>query len=322
MPRGSLARFLDLEPEHVEFRDAVLAGLARVPRSIPCRFLYDAQGSALFEQICELPEYYVTRTELAILRAHAPAMARLIGPACQLIEFGSGASRKVRLLLDALERPAVYAPVDISREFLREAASLVAGDFPQLAVIAICADYSDPRMVAGLPPPGRGRRVGFFPGSTIGNLEPADAVAFLRGCRAILGPRGGMLVGVDLKKDPDVLHRAYNDAAGVTAAFTLNLLARVTRELPAELDVARFEHDAFYNADVGRIEIYARSLADQLVSVAGRSFAIAAGERLHVENSYKYTVAEFRALGLRAGFRPIAVWTDPAELFSVHYLET
>ena len=321
MPHGNLARFLDLEPEHVEFRDAVLAGLARQPRSIPCRFLYDAQGSALFEQICELPEYYVTRTELGILREHAPAMARLIGPACQLIEFGSGASRKVRLLLDALERPAVYAPVDISREFLREAASLVAGDFPQLAVIAICADYSDPRVVAGLPPPGSGRRVGFFPGSTIGNLEPAEAVAFLRGCRAILGPRGGMLVGVDRKKDHGVLHRAYNDAAGVTAQFTLNLLARVRRELGAELDVARFAHDASYNADVGRIEIYARSLADQLVTVAGHRFAIAAGERLHVENSYKYSRAEFQALAQRAGFRPAAVWTDPDALFSVHYLE-
>jgi dimethylhistidine N-methyltransferase len=321
MPRANLARFLDLEPASVAFRDAVLAGLARSPRSIPCRFLYDAQGSALFEQICELPEYYVTRTELAILRAHAPAMARLIGPACQLIELGSGASRKVRLLLDALERPAVYAPVDISREFLREAASRVAADFPELAVIAICADYSDPRMVGGLPPPAGGRRVGFFPGSTIGNLEPAEAVAFLRGCRAILGSRGGMLVGVDLKKDPEVLHRAYNDAAGVTAAFTLNLLARVKRELGAELDVARFRHDAFYNPAPGRIEIYARSLADQLVTVAGRTFAIAAGERLHVESSYKYTVPEFQALGQRAGFRPVAVWTDPAELFSVHYLE-
>jgi len=320
MRRGNLAAFLDFAPAEESFRDAILAGLSRPMKAIPCRFLYDARGSKIFEAICELPEYYVTRTELALLAERAAEMAALIGPRCQLVEFGSGASRKVRLLLDALVEPAAYVPVDISADFLREAASLVAADFPDLKVTAICADYMEPRFLPAFPVAHEGTRVGFFPGSTIGNLTPAEAVAFLSGCHQALGPRGAMVVGVDLKKDPALLHAAYNDAAGVTADFTLNLLVRANRELEADFDLGRFRHEAFYNAEAGRIEIYIESLIDQIVTVAGRRIRFGARERIHAEYSYKYTIGEFQALAARAGFHARACWTDAAPCFSVHYL--
>jgi dimethylhistidine N-methyltransferase len=319
MPRGTLKAYLDFAPREEGFRDAALAGLRRAPKSIPCRFLYDRRGSALFEQICDLPEYYVTRAETAILTERAGEIASLIGPRCRLIEFGSGASHKVRLLLEVLDQPLSYVPIDISGETLHQAASSIAADFPALEVVAVCADYMEPRRLPDLAQKPGGRRVGFFPGSTIGNLTPDEALEFLRGCRALLGPGGGMIVGADLKKDPALLHAAYNDAAGVTAQFTLNLLERMNRELDADFDLSRFEHEAFYNGHAGRVEIYIHSLMDQIVTVAGRRFMFARDERVHVEYSYKFSVAEFQALARHAGFKPVQCWTG-AGLFGVHYL--
>jgi dimethylhistidine N-methyltransferase len=310
--------FHDLAPGEESFRDAVLKGLGRNPKSIPCKFLYDARGSALFEEICRLPEYYPTRTEIAILEQNAAAIAARIGPHSRLIEFGAGAITKARILLRALDRPSAYVPVDISRELLRDAAVSLAEDFPSLSVVAVCADYTRPFTLPALPGPS-GKRVGFFPGSTIGNFDPDAAADFLANYAGILGPGGEMLIGVDLKKDPVILDAAYNDRAGVTAEFNLNLFERINRELDGDLDINRFEHVAFYNETEGRIEIYIRSLANQEAWVAGIPILFAKGELIHTEYSYKYSVAEFRALAGRAGFRAVETWTDPAELFSVHY---
>jgi L-histidine Nalpha-methyltransferase len=317
---GALTAFHDLTPAEESFRDAVLSGLARRAKALPCRFLYDERGSALFEAICELPEYYLTRAEMALLAERAPEIAHLAGRHAQLIEFGSGSSRKVRLLLEALAEPAAYVAIDISREPLRRAAEDLAADFPDLPVIAICADYLQPLRLPPLPTRGDGRRLGFFPGSTIGNFTPEDAVAFLAGCRQALDRGGALLIGVDLVKDPAVLDAAYNDAAGVTAAFNLNLLERVNRELDGDFDLDRFAHEAFYNEAASRIEIYIRSLADQIVTVAGHRFRFAEGERIHTEDSCKYSIAGFQRLAARAGFRPQRSWTDADALFSVHLL--
>jgi L-histidine Nalpha-methyltransferase len=318
MMDGSRFAFHDLAPGEESFRDAVLKGLGRARKAIPCKFFYDVRGSALFEEICRLPEYYPTRTEIGILEENAGEIAAQMGPHCRIIEFGSGASHKARILLQALDRPAAYVPVDISREHLREAAASLAEDFPELPVIAVCADYTRPFRLPPLAGPG-GKRVGFFPGSTIGNFEPDAAADFLVNCADILGSGGEMLIGVDLKKETRILEAAYNDRAGVTAAFNLNLLERINRELDGDIDPDCFEHFAFYNETEGRVEIYIRSLADQDASIAGRCLTFAAGELIHTEYSYKYAVPEFRALAARAGFRPVDTWTDPAELFSVHY---
>jgi dimethylhistidine N-methyltransferase len=318
MRNDACIAFYDLAPGEESFRDAVFAGLSRANKRIPCKFFYDARGSALFEEICRLPEYYLTRTEIAILEDSSADIAAHMGPHCRLIEFGSGASHKVRILLQALDRPAAYVPVDISREHLRDAAIGLAEDFPSVPVIAVCADYTRPFRLPPLPGAG-GKRVGFFPGSTIGNFEPDAAVAFLGNYARILGSGGEMLIGVDLKKDVEILEAAYNDRAGVTAAFNLNLLERINRELDGDLDLDGFEHVAFYNETAGRVEIYIRSLADQPARIAGTRFDFAADELIHTEYSYKYSVGEFRELAAEAGFRPVDTWTDPAELFSVHY---
>jgi L-histidine Nalpha-methyltransferase len=315
---GGVFAFHDLAPSEESFRDAVLAGLGQEPKTLPCKFFYDARGSALFEQICDVPEYYLTRTEIAILEENAGAIAAYIGAHCRLIELGSGASRKVRILLAALEAPAAYVPVDISREHLREAAARLAADFPKLSVVAVCADYTRAFALPPLPGPA-GKRVGFFPGSTIGNFEPEAVVRFLAHCAELLGPDGEMLVGVDLKKTREVLERAYNDRAGLNAAFNLNLLARINRELGGSLDLDRFEHLAFYNGEKGRMELYLKSLAEQAATIAGRHFHFAEGELIHTENSYKYAIPEFHALAAQAGFLPVHTWTDPGDLFSVHY---
>jgi dimethylhistidine N-methyltransferase len=302
-----------------EFSRAVLDGLTRKPRAIPAKFLYDARGSALFDAICELPEYYLTRTETSILKNCASELAQLAGPGCALVEFGSGSSVKTRLLLDAMPELAAYVPIDISRQHLDATAAKLRRDYPWLRVEPVCADYMAleelPADVNGAP------RLGFFPGSTIGNLEPQDATSFLRRARHLLGDRGAMVLGVDLRKDHQRLHDAYNDRAGVTAAFTLNLLRRMNRELDATFDLAAFAHDAFYDPREGRIEIYFRSLRDQSVTVAGRVFSFAEGERVHTEYSYKYDDAGIEALAGSAGFRIDRTWTDPARLFAVVYME-
>lgn len=320
MPAQKQIAFLDVAARQQSFREAVLAGLSQRHKSIPCRFLYDARGAELFEAICTLPEYYVTRTEQNILAAQAPAIARRIGRGAEIVEFGSGASVKVRTLLRSLAEPRMYLPIDISREQLRRTAEGMAGDFPDLQVVAVCADYGDPFHLPPLPPAAGGRRVGFFPGSTIGNLGPAEASLFLRGCREYLGPGSAMLVGVDLKKDPLLLHAAYNDAAGITAEFILNLLPRMNRELDADFCLDRFQYDGFYNPAAGRVELYIRSRVDQIVAIADRRIGFAAGEPILAEYSYKYEVEEFRRLAERAGYLGRDCWVDPDRLFSVHYL--
>ena len=319
MGDGSSFSFHDLAPSQESFRDSVIAGLQREPKSLLCKFFYDARGSALFEKICELPEYYLTRTEIAILDRFAADIAARIGPHCRLIELGSGASQKVRILLEALDRPAFYVAVDISREQLRRSAARLAADFPNVRVVAVCADYTRPFALPALPGPD-GKRVGFFPGSTIGNFEPRQVVKFLSDWAALLGRGGEMLIGVDLKKDPKILNAAYNDKAGMNAAFNLNLLGRINRELGGNFDLDRFAHVAFYNESEGRVELYLKSLAEQAVTVAGRHFRFGAGELIHTENSYKYAIDDFRALAEEAGFEPVHTWTDRHQLFSVHYL--
>ena len=317
----SIATDLRERPQDIdraEFARAALAGLARRPRAIPPKFLYDARGSALFDAICALPEYYPTRTETAILRASIAEIAGLAGSGRSLIEFGSGSSVKSRLLIEGLHDLVAYVPIDVSRDHLDSAGDRLRHDYAWLRVEPVCADYMTftalPAALAGTP------RLGFFPGSTIGNLEPADARAFLRRARALLGSQGGFVLGADLKKDPRRLHDAYNDSAGVTAAFILNLLTRMNRELGADFDLGRFRHEAFYNPAEGRIEIYLRSLARQTVTVAGQRFAFEAGERLHCEYSYKYDADDLAALAADGGFRIERLWTDPERLFAVAFL--
>lgn len=317
---GAIAEFHDLEPELEDFETAVVEGLSQPAKSLPCKFFYDQQGSRLFDRICTLDEYYPTRTELKILNHHKADIAELMGRYCHLIEFGSGSSRKIRSLLDTVQDLAAYTAVDISKDHLLSAASALAADFPHITVTAVCADYTVPFDVT--PPADRqdAKRVGFFPGSTIGNFTPDEAVDFLHKAAALLREGGEMLIGADLKKDPDVLVAAYDDRDGVTAQFNLNLLRRINRELGANFHLGNFAHKALYNADAGRIEMHLVSLRKQDVQVAGRQFRFEQGEAIHTENSHKFSIDEFRDICSKSGFESLDVWTDPEELFSVHYL--
>lgn len=317
VPGARRPRLIDLRPKVEDLRGAVLRGLDASPKAIPSRFLYNAEGSRLFERITTLPEYYPTRAEIEILERRAGEIAARVGPGVQLVELGSGSSAKVGRLLDALESVSAYVPIDISAEPLMAAAQRLQAAYPALRIEAVCADYAQP---FDLPPADGGRRLGFYPGSTIGNLTPDEARAFLRLWAGRLGPSALMLVGVDLRKPAAVLERAYDDSQGVTAAFSLNLLARINRELEADFDLSAFRHEAEYDADSGRVAIHLRALGDQTVAVAGRRFHFHAGERLHVEDSWKYSLEEFAALARDAGYRPLTAWTDEAGLFSVHLL--
>lgn len=311
-------QFYDDQPAASDFLREVIRGLSASPRVIPPKFFYDEEGSRLFDRICETPEYYLTRTENAILRARAGEIAERVGADCVLVEPGSGSCEKVRLLLDAV-CPAVYVPVDISGDYLRSAAETVSREYPWLDVHAACADFTRPiKLPIGTD--GR-RRLAFFPGSSIGNFEPGHAVEFLASIAALVGPGGGLVIGVDLKKDPAILNAAYNDAEGVTAAFNLNLLTRINRELGADFDIGTFRHEAFYNPEQGRVEMHLVSVRDQVVELDGMRFEFGEGENIHTECSYKYSIEEFKSLAARAGFGSAAVWTDPEALFSVHYLE-
>jgi dimethylhistidine N-methyltransferase len=311
-------RLHDLAPEQEDLRTAVLEGLARPHKSLPCKFFYDATGSALFDAICEQPEYYPTRTEIGILTAAASEIAGLAGRGGVLVEYGSGSSRKTRLLLDALA-PAVYMPIDISREHMLGACQELAAAYPALHMMAVCADYTRPLRLPAVVRGGQ-RRLAFFPGSSIGNFAPLEALRFLKNVAQQLAPDDGLLIGVDLKKAPAILNAAYNDAAGVTAAFNLNLLARCNRELGADFDIAAFAHRAFYNEAAGRIEMHLESTREQAVRIDDRHFTFAAGETIHTENSYKYRPDEFRHLATQAGFVALRTWTDPESLFGVLYL--
>jgi dimethylhistidine N-methyltransferase len=311
-------RLHDHAPAHDDFAAEVLHGLRQSPRRLPCKFFYDRRGSELFDRICGLPEYYLTRTEVGILRRHARDMAAALGERCVLVEYGSGSSTKTRLLLDEIREPAAYVPLDISRDHLMEAARRLAGAYPVLRILPVCADYSRPFTLPRVD--GARRTVVYFPGSTVGNLEPQEARAFLRATADRCGPGGGLLIGVDLKKDPAVLHAAYNDAAGVTAAFNLNVLRRINRELDGTFTPDRFAHYAFYDPRLGRIEMHLVSREGQSASVAGERFGFREGETIFTESSYKYTLAEFQALAADGGWQVVRRWTDERQWFSVQYL--
>ncbi len=319
---GGVPAFLfDFHPPKDEFAADVLEGLSRPQKTIPPKYFYDARGSDLFEQICRTDEYYVTRTELGLLDDVGPEIAELIGPHATIIEFGSGSEEKIRRLLGALRDPYAYVAIDISRDALTRSVELLAKDFRAIKVGGICADFHRP---IDLPPEalsGEGRRLAFFPGSTIGNMEPSAALPFLKTIRSMLSGDDGFVIGVDLQKERATLEAAYNDADGVTAAFNLNLVHRMNRELGGTLDLSKFRHLAYYNDEMDRIEMHLESLESQKFQVAGRAFRMARGETIHTENSHKYSVAQFDQLVRRAGFRPRKVWTDRDDLFSIHYLE-
>jgi dimethylhistidine N-methyltransferase len=308
----------DFAPIQESFAEALVKGLSQPSKAIPARFLYDEHGSRLFDRICELPEYYPTRTELSILRDRAAEIATVIGPHAALVEFGAGSSQKARLVLDALDVPVAYVPIDVSRAHLIQLAEEIAADHSGLEVAAVCADYTQPLELPEFTL--RARRVGFFPGSTIGNLPREEARAFLSAWAGQLSGDGVMIVGVDLKKPTEIVLPAYDDAQGVTAAFSLNVLARANREAAADFDLASFRHHVTYDPASGQVAIHLQSLRDQQASVAGRTFRFAKGELVHVEDSNKYAVEEFQALAREAGYTPEAVWIDPKGLFSVHAL--
>ena len=295
-----------------------MVGLAKSPRQLPCKFFYDEQGAELFQQICDLPEYYITRTEIEILRLHGADMAMALGPQIELIGLGTGAGTKTRILLEELRDPLVYVPIDISKEQLEKSSARFREMFPSLQILPVCADYLEPFELP-LPRQLSSRSVVYFPGSTIGNFEPDAAGEFLTRLAELAGDGGGFLIGVDLQKDRPVLERAYNDSSGVTAEFNKNLLARVNRELGADFDLRRWQHHAIYNSAEGRIELYLISEIAQVVRIAGREFDFRAGEEILTEYSYKHTIPGFIGLARQAGFRFEQVWTDDARWFGVFY---
>jgi dimethylhistidine N-methyltransferase len=316
-PLARLSRGATLEEE--SFAGNLIGGLSQTPKEIACKYFYDETGSRLFDAICELPEYYQTRTETALLARHAGEIAALMGSGLEIVEFGAGSLRKVRILLDALQSPRAYTPLDISGEYLGEVVRSLAADYPALALRPMVGDFTGPLDIPTLAD--NPRRAGFFPGSTIGNFRPDAALNLLRRMRAGLNG-GGLLIGVDLVKDPARLHAAYNDAAGITASFNKNLLVRANRELGADFDLGAFAHYAPYNAAAQRVEMYLVSLRRQRVTLGGQIFEFAQGEPVHTEDSHKYTIESFREMAAHAGFNPRAVWTDEERLFSVHWLES
>ncbi len=324
-------QFTDNNPQLACFAEEVIGGLKKTPRCIPPKFFYDKRGSHIFDDICETDEYYVTRTETELLKKHNTEIAQLIGENCLLIEPGSGNSQKVRILLDEL-KPQTYLPMDISRDYLTSAAQELANEFPWLDVHAACVDYTTPIDLSFVenctdtdPAENRInntiRKVAFFPGSSIGNFEKSHAGQFLKNMANMLGVNGGLLIGVDLKKDPSTLHAAYNDKNGATAEFNLNLLTRINRELGANFNIGNFSHHAFYNNEKSRIEMHLVSNRPQSVTIDSEYFHFKEGDTIHTENSYKYHIEEFQELASEAGFKSRRVWTDENNLFSLHYFE-
>jgi dimethylhistidine N-methyltransferase len=320
-PTGTCAETPDPSQaqERQHFLTEVLDGLRQPAKELPCKYFYDATGSRLFEQICELEEYYLTRTELAILRQYVDEIADWIGPRCLLIEYGSGSSLKTELLLDRLVDVVAYIPIDLSREYLQRSAGSIADRYPGLEVKPLCADF---RGDFQLPPTGRheARRIVYFPGSTIGNFSPPEAAALLSSIAALCRPSGGFLLGFDLQKDVRTLEAAYNDSKGVTRDFNLNLLARINRELGADFQVDAFRHHAFYNRQLACIEMHLVSLQAQTVRLGGETFYLAKGESIRTERSYKYNVEEFRSWVHATGFSVERVWMDRHKLFAVLYM--
>ena len=306
-------------PKRAAFRADVIEGLSASPKQLSPKYFYDEAGSRLFDLICRLPEYYPTRTELGVLTAYAGDIAAIAGPGASLVEFGSGSSVKVRLLLDALERPAAYVPIDISGPHMRAAVAALSRDYPAVAMTPVEGDFTRP---LALPDLGEGgRRIGFFPGSTIGNFTPAEAGTFLAHARQSLGDGAALVLGFDLPKDRTVLEAAYDDHQGVTAAFNLNLLTRMNRELGTDFDLAAFHHRAVFNEAESRIEMHLESRAAQTVRLDGARFTFAPGETIHTENSYKYAVPRLMGMAQAAGWRQVALWTDPRGWFAVAVLE-
>jgi dimethylhistidine N-methyltransferase len=315
---ANAAALLDASPAKLSFLEETVAGLSQSPRKLPCKFFYDERGARLFQEICELPEYYITRTELQILRLQGAAMAATLGPQIELIGLGTGAGTKTRILLEELSEPVVYVPIDISKEQLQRSTERFREIFPGLQILPVCADYLE-RFELPLPRKPSSRSVVYFPGSTIGNFEPDAAAEFLLRLVDLCGDGGGLLIGVDLQKDRQVIEAAYNDKQGVTAEFNLNLLARANRELGADFDLARWRHRAIYDPTEGRIEMYVISETNQTVRIDDRKFDFAAGERILTEYSYKYTPAGFAALARKAGFQFEKMWSDDTRLFGVFY---
>lgn len=312
-------RFSDFEPKLGSFRDEVLHGLQKPHKELYSKYFYDERGSQLFDQICEADEYYSTRTEISILRQHIDEMAALMGEHCLLIEYGSGNSKKTRILLDALHEPAAYVPIEISKEYLLGSATVLAIVYPDLEVLPVLADYTSDFEIP-IPAKPVSRRVAFFPGSTIGNFNPEPAKLFLKQVAKVVGKGGGLLIGVDVKKDFNIMHHAYNDQQGVTALFNLNMLVRINQELDADFQLNQFGHYAFYNPTAGRIEMHLVSLKNQTVSIGDVKVPFKLGESIWTESSYKYNLEEFAELAATAGFTVEHVWTDPQKLFSVQYL--
>lgn len=317
---GASVPVIDFNHEAEDFETAVIDGLSGSPKRLPCKFFYDERGSRLFDQICGLDAYYPTRTEIHLLQTNAAQIARLIGPGAHLIELGSGASVKIRTLLDAMPDLAEYTAVDISKKFLIESVETLARDYPGVNVRAVCADFTRDLNIPNPDHLPEAQRVAFFPGSTIGNFSPEDAEALLRRIASMLGSRGALLVGTDLRKNADILFAAYNDIDGITAKFNLNLLSRINTELAGNFDMNGFDHHAPYLENDGKIEMRLISNRDQLVSVGEQTFSFEAGEYIHTENSYKFTVGQFSELCTRAGFKAEKFWTDSRSLFGLHYL--
>lgn len=315
--KQNIVEMIDYQPSINDFRMEVLDGLKSTPKRLNSKLLYDEKGSALFEKITMVPEYYPTRTELAILTRYAEEISTYLGRQIVLIELGSGSSKKVKILLNAMSDPVAYMPIDISKEFLQVSTQSLANAYPHLQVMAICADYTQSFNLPDVPT----KRVVFFPGSTFGNFEPQEAETFLIRLSRLLRKGDGLLIGIDLEKSASILNAAYNDTAGITAAFNLNLLLRMNRELHTNFQIKQFEHDAFYNEQQKRIEMHLKSLSEQVVIVDQEHIQFMEGETIHTENSYKFSIDAFQQLAEKAGFEPIKVWTDAQSLFSVHYLE-
>lgn len=318
-PDSSLIDVLDFEPDTSTFYDDVIGGLSQPSKTLPSRYFYDRRGSQLFDQICELDEYYVTRSELAIMKEFADEMAEQIGPGTMLIEYGSGSSIKTRLLLDHLEETAAYVPVDISRKHLQICAADLSNAYPHIQVLPVCADFTQPFNLP-IPEQTPTHCAVYFPGSTIGNFRPHEAINLLENIVHLCGTGGGLLIGIDLKKNIEKLHTAYNDREGITAEFNLNLLHRINRELDADFDVEHFRHQAIYNVEHGRIEMHLVSNQPQSVSIGENQIHFETGERICTEYSHKYTVEEFEALAAEVGLSLHKHWTDDENNFAVLHL--
>ena len=313
--------FLDHHPPTAQIHQDTIAGLERTPKRLMSKYLYDETGSRLFKEICQAPEYYITPTELSILRSHAAELRAHIGPGATIIEFGCGDKAKAQLLLSNLAAPRCYVAIDISRTALLETCHGIRDHFETLPVGAICADFCQPVPLPDDLAQQEGK-TGFFPGSTVGNFDPPETLSLLRSFHETLRPRGHLLIGVDLKKDIPTMEAAYDDAGGVTAAFTLNILTRLKRELGLQVAVEKFAYHAAYNEALGRVEMHLRALEDQTLILGERRFPIRKGESLHTESSHKYSVADFQQLAQNAGFVPKTVWRDENQLFSLHWLAT